>query len=380
MRPILIALKRLAGEAQTRMNKLGIWLFSMLAWGGLACAQTSFSIQSIQHTTNGETVLSWPSVPNVTYNVQFALSAGGPWYDFPDGRLPAYATSLVYTDSSFVLAPQVFYRLRKDCSRIVTIILDRSGSMAAPGVLSAIEAGVTNFLSGFSEINDSVGLVSFSTVSTVDVPTGTPFKSPIAAAVSSMLLSGSTFMQGGLTNALAQEQGVVVLPSASPSKAVVLLTDGAPNTIQDTFNCGSPTLWNYGGVDSGSVIKFFNPTNGTVICSTSGGVPPCCPETTAFLSIDGTSKTFTAANVNTEAAARSVQFANGMRAQGIAVYTIGLGVGVDETFLQEVANDPLSPVYNPAQPLGKAIFATSLTNLPAAFQQVANQILSNCPP
>jgi hypothetical protein len=362
------------------MNTLVIWLLSMLAWSGLVIAQTNFSIQSIQHVTNGETVLSWPSVPNVTYNVQFALSAGGPWYDFPDGRLPAYTTSLVYTDSSFVLAPQVFYRLRKNCSRIVTIILDRSGSMAAPGVLSAIEAGITNFLSGFSETNDSVGLVSFSTISTVDVPTGSPFKSQIAVAVSSMLFSGSTFMQGGLTNALVEEQSVVVLPSESPSMAVVLVTDGAPNTIQDTFNCADPTLWNYGGVDSGPVIDFFNPTNGTVLCSTTGGVPPCCPETTMFPSIDGTSKSFTAANVNAEAAARSIQFANGIRSQGIAVYTIGLGVGVDETFLQEVANDPLSPVYNPAQPQGKAVFATALTGLSAAFQQVANQILSNCPP
>ncbi len=362
-----------------------IWVIGFLAFGRLANAQTNFSIQSIQLNTIGQAVLSWPAVPNVTYNVQVAFAPGGPWYDEPGGQLTAYGTSLSYTDFNlffppFSPPPQGFYRLRKDCSRIVTLVLDRSASLNAPGVPAALEAGVTSFLSGFSESNDSVGLVSFASTATVDVPTGSPFKARIATAVNNLNFGGSTFMQGGLSNALVQEQSVVVPPGENPSMAIVLVTDGAPNTIQDTFNCGTPTLWNYGGVDGDGPVEFLNPTNGNLICTTSGGVPPCCPETTTFPSINGTSESFTAANVDAEAAARSIQFANGMRAQGIAVYAVGLGVGVDQTFFQGFVNDPTSPTYNSNQLVGKVAYAATITNLPAAFQQIAQQILGNCSP
>ena len=69
-------------------------------------------------------------------------------------------------------------------------------------------------------------------------------------------------------------------------------------------------------------------------------------------------------------------WANGMRANGITVYTIGLGA-VDQTFFQEVANDPASPTYDSTQPTGSAAFATTTSAIPTAFQDIANRIFAN---
>ena len=80
-------------------------------------------------------------------------------------------------------------------------------------------------------------------------------------------------------------------------------------------------------------------------------------------------------NVSTEAKYRAVQLANTMRAQGITVYSIGLGDKINETYLQEVANDPASPEYNSSEPSGLAEFAPTASDLDTAFQTIASKIL-----
>jgi hypothetical protein len=59
------------------------------------------------------------------------------------------------------------------------------------------------------------------------------------------------------------------------------------------------------------------------------------------------------------------------------VYTIGLGSGVNMTFLEQVANDPNSPTFNPAQPVGLAVVANDPSQLQAVFDQIALQILAH---
>ena len=61
------------------------------------------------------------------------------------------------------------------------------------------------------------------------------------------------------------------------------------------------------------------------------------------------------------------------------IYSIGLGgtsaEPIDATFMERVANDPRSPIYNSALPAGEYVYSPTATDLVGAFQQVASQIL-----
>ncbi len=63
----------------------------------------------------------------------------------------------------------------------------------------------------------------------------------------------------------------------------------------------------------------------------------------------------------------------------IVLYTIGLDgapdLAIDSTFLERVANDPRSPIYNSAKPAGYYAYAANASALNQAFNQVASQVL-----
>jgi hypothetical protein len=80
-------------------------------------------------------------------------------------------------------------------------------------------------------------------------------------------------------------------------------------------------------------------------------------------------------NIANDAAYRAVQVANSMRAQGIVVYSIGLGTLISEPFLDQIANDSKSATYNPNEPIGEAVFSANGSGLDAAFQTIASAIL-----
>ena len=88
---------------------------------------------------------------------------------------------------------------------------------------------------------------------------------------------------------------------------------------------------------------------------------------------------FTENGIRLDSEYECIQFANQMRAQGIYVFSIGLSASasdpVNSTFLQEVANDPISPTYDPTQPVGMALVVTDPSQLDAVFKQIAEQIL-----
>jgi len=77
----------------------------------------------------------------------------------------------------------------------------------------------------------------------------------------------------------------------------------------------------------------------------------------------------------------AIQLANAMRSEGMYVYAVGLGNNVDQSFLQQIANDPASSAYNPNQPIGMAAFAPSCPSsqctaqLQQVFQTIAAKIL-----
>ncbi len=275
---------------------------------------------------------------------------------------------------------------------VMSLVLDRSGSMQTNGGAAALPPAVGTFVNYFDNANDKVAMVSFASNATVDVAIGTNFITPITNAANALSghFSGGTFGPGGLTLGKAQNDSVPVDPGQNVVKVAVYFTDGFVNVIQDTLSCsGTMTLYNYGGYDSGNTIQFFDPTTGNSLATYTGGSHPtwtpstfCLKSLAGFPSqVTGTTKPFTRANVTADAQYRALQTANAMRAEGMYIYAIGLGTDVDTSFLQQIANDPASSSYNAAQPVGMAVFvpncpsSTCSSDLQQVFQTIAAQIL-----
>ena len=276
----------------------------------------------------------------------------------------------------------------------MTVIVDRSGSMSTNGGQQAIVSAVPMFVKFFNNTSDQVALTSFASAASTDFAISTSFQTPITTAINNMSFTGGTFGLGGLTLAKTQEDSVIPTQGENLVKVVVYFTDGLVNEVQDTFACTSSwgnTLYNYGGYDSGSSVDFFNPTDGT----DWGGLDrnnnpphsptPDCTGVTKFYSQKlGSNQSFTRSNVSADAVYRSQQVANAMRAEGIYIYSIGLGSDPSQSFLQEIANDPASDTFNSSQPVGEAIMApdcstpssqTCNTELQQVFQTIASRIL-----
>ena len=307
----------------------------------------------------------------------FVDSASSAWQDFPDGKLTAGSNTwtLSYTDTNNVLASQRFYKVRVSKTQLImTLVLDRSGSMASPGLPPTGSGGgaylpgaVSTFVSYFDDANDEMAMVSFATTATVDVPMRHLFKSAITTAVNNLTWSGSTFAQGGLTNALVQNNSVFVPPGQNVLKVVVFFTDGLANIVQDVLSCSSTQLVNFGGYDSGNMYGVFDPVTGNNVT---------CSATQFRSAIDGTMKSLTRTNITADAQYRTIQVADDMRADNMFVYSIGLGSGVDMTFLAEVANATNSPTYDPTKPTGLALIANNPSDLLMVFQQIASMIVT----
>ncbi len=292
---------------------------------------------------------------------------------------------------------------------VMSLMLDRSGSMQNNGGYSALPPAVKSFVTDFDDTNDFVASISFASNATVDFPIGHSFQTPITTLMNTWTkatFSGGTFGPGGLTLAKAQNDSVIT--TANIVRVAVYFTDGKVNVIQQNLSCnGTPTLYNFGGYDSGTNdVGFFIPTTGLQIyrytppasvgtgtwysCDSSGAncntaiTNSCLKNVAGFVSASGGStKAFNRANVTAEAQSEALATATAMRAEtpSTVIYSIGLGTGVDQTFLQEVANDPASPLYNSAQPAGLAVFAPSCPSpqctaqLQQVFQTIASKIL-----
>ena len=303
---------------------------------------------------------------------------------------------------------------------IMTIVLDRSGSMSTDGGGTALQAAVPLFVNDFNDTTDEVALGSFSDNATVDSAINYSFKTPITTAVAAMNFVGGTFGTGAgskpilstamgapLSLAQVQNDSVSAQPGQNIVKVVVYFTDGLMNTVQDNFHCGGKTnntltLVNYGGYDSGTQVDFLDPTSATTDWgSYSGGGFPydakgdICKDingnnVTTFTPQDttlGTSSSFTRAHVTQEAQYRAIQTAIAMRSETpipTFIFTIGLGSGVSSTtqaFLAQLANDPSYSTYISSQPSGLFFYipncpsSTCTAAVNMAFQTIAAKVL-----
>ena len=265
---------------------------------------------------------------------------------------------------------------------LMTLVLDRSGSMSTNGGQQALPIAVQTFLTYFSDSRDQVALASFASNATLDQAMGHNFTSSINSKVSSMPFTGATYALGGMT--LAQTQETVNNPP-NVLKVVVFFTDGIANTIQDNLNCAVSPI-NYGGnaPSEGNGVWFMDPKTGNTDCHiTSGETPSCCTAKTFPSQQFGKQEPFTTTFITDDAQYRMLQIANTLRAANpsVVIYSIGLGNEINQAFLKQLANTPDSSGYNSSQPAGKAIFATycpgptCTADLQQAFQTVATDIL-----
>ena len=277
---------------------------------------------------------------------------------------------------------------------LLSLVLDKSGSMACcTGGAGALPGAVSNFINYFKEGFDQAGEVSFSSIATnpPDVVMSSTFKTAITNSVNSMSFGGYTFAADGMTEGLSQITGVSN-PPTNAQKVVVFFTDGWANTAQEKLPYPGGTLENFGGcapmefnLGWCGALHCMNSTTGnenvnsptnvatTDTAFTCNGVTKFTPKDTADL---GSSPVLlTINNIAKEADYDTVQVAESMRSQGITVYSIGLGSVINQTYLQEVANDPASPQYNSSEPTGAAVFAPTADDLQSAFSQIASKIL-----
>jgi hypothetical protein len=276
---------------------------------------------------------------------------------------------------------------------VMTMVLDRSGSMGNNGGGTALKSAGPVFVGFFSDSSDEIAMTSFASNATLNLVMNYNFTTPIKNAITALTFTGATFGLGGLTLAKTQEDNYIVQPGQNVVKVVVYFTDGYVNTIQQSLSCnGTLTLYNFGGYDSGSSVGFFNPTTGVQIYSYDGSskwytcdANGCSTQTTTSClrnvagfksAIDGKTKSFTP-----DAKFQSLQIATAMRTEGIYIYALGLGTSIDQTFLQQIANDPASSTYSLTEPQGLAGFAASCPSsqctmqLQQIFQTIAAKIL-----
>ena len=311
----------------------------------------------------------------------------------------------------------------------MSLVLDRSGSMANNSGWTALKTAVPIFINYFDDTVDSVAMVTYASNATVNIPIGHNFKTPITSAVNAWTkttFAGATFGTGGtyvasvgppLTLADNQIGTVPIAAGDNIIRVVVYFTDGLMNTIQDTFTCYTsstikvtPRL-NYGGYDADvnghPEVDSFDTISGTDWCP-NGGSGYCISSFSSVLAYSSAGKAcqnpyntnvtkfpsqqtglqtaITRANVTTESQYRALQTAAAMREEtpGTYFYTIGLGTGVDATFLGKLANDPSSSTYNANVPPGQYFPVPDCTSgtsakctqeLQTVFQTIAAKIL-----
>jgi hypothetical protein len=313
-------------------------------------------------------------------NVQLTVSASVPINTFFVRVLPAWRQLNVGATAQSQRARVV-----------MSLVLDRSGSMIGNGGAAALPPAVAAFIDQFDDNLDRAGMNSFASHAVLTYaavnPITAPFKSAIKSAANAMPFRDATFSPGGLTNGFIQLQAVPVAPGEDIVKVCVFFTDGWANTISSTLNCPTPTAYNFGGnaPTEGTFIGFFNPATGAQLCGGTGSTPDTpvnptgcgCSATTFRSDIDGLNKTFTRRNISTEAEERCVRIADMMRANGIIVYSVGLGseTSINRPFLRRVANDPSAPGYKPTFYDGEALFAPTAAQLGQVFEVLANKII-----
>ena len=255
---------------------------------------------------------------------------------------------------------------------IMTLVLDRSGSMDNNGGADVLPGAVETFINFFDDSNDQVAMSSYANHATLDVPIGRNFKSNIRGEVRSLNFSGWTYSHGGIDIGRAQINSVNTVEGENVIHALVFFTDGFANSFLSDVNCQrrqTRSLIVVPPNNDDDDDDFRDPTDGDdVSCNQQ--------RTRNFYSNKHQSqRRRNVTNVSEEGLFMAEQAAALARQDGSFVFSIGLGNDLDRTSLRKMANDPASPSFNPAEPEGVAAFAPTAAELDGVFRRIAAKIL-----
>lgn len=253
---------------------------------------------------------------------------------------------------------------------IVSLVLDRSGSMVANGGAAALPDAVDAFMDYFEDDIDRVGIVSYASAASVDVSVTRPFKGRVRSTLVRMAFEGWTASEPGIVAGANEARRVSSHTDEEVVRSVVFFTDGLANTFVDRFDCGTRNLANDG--------TLYNPSTGE-LAGYGCNIPPSLP------SVDGSSvSTSDPCDLQTESEKRTEAAALAARRAGLYVYAVALGSRapgacgretINVPFLQRVANDPGSTTFDATQPIGATAIAMNAGDLERVFGEIAQMVL-----
>jgi Flp pilus assembly protein TadG len=307
----------------------------------------------------------------------------------------------------------------------VALVLDTSGSLVASW--GKVRPAAEDFVNRFSEDNDRVALVPFADgVGLRDsggslVLTAGSEINPASAAprfrrdsvntkIDALVPGGFTATEFGMRIALDQLNKVPV-GSRADRRAIVLFSDGAPNTFAGAFldtsgNTVGGTLWsgnistaptrlNHADVTSDktpnsiSLARVPSMGGGNQIGSVTLDTVPV-KNANRSISYDDLSPAGLKCNANKAARNLAENMASAARSQGIVIYAIGFGNYLDapdissdcsmysekgSTILKRMANIKGSDTYDPNQPTGAFCNAVSAEELARCFDAVYTSLM-----
>jgi Flp pilus assembly protein TadG len=307
----------------------------------------------------------------------------------------------------------------------VALVLDTSGSLTT--TWNSVSSATEDFVNRFSEDNDRVALVPFGDAvglresgGSLVLSAGTEINPSSAAPrfrrdsvnskIDAVVPAGYTATEFGMRIAIDQLNKVPVGNRAA-RRAIVLFSDGAPNTFAGQFLDTSgatlggtlwsgnfsprPTRLNHADLTAdkapGSISLLKVPSMG-------GGnrIGSVTLETVSVanakrqIQYDDTTPGGLKCNANKAARNLAENMAESARNQGIVIYAIGYGKYLDDpdissdcsmasekgsTVLQRMANTRASDTYNPNQPTGAFCNAISADELARCFDAVYTSLM-----
>jgi hypothetical protein len=249
------------------------------------------------------------------------------------------------------------------------LLLDTSGSLGDMGAFDEQQSASKTFVDQFDEDLDQVGLVSFQLRAASRFGLGKNFKSSVKGQIDGLRSAGDTNMGEGLRIAHAElTSGAERERSA---KVVVFFTDGRATGFRGDI-LGVDRMMAVGRTSKSNLRGYFDlpdllPLNTAATATFCGGSSNCFG--------------WTPASVRQRSKDYGAEQAEALRADGIVVYSIGLGNPKagdpfevpDLDYLREIANE--DGATNSRQPRGKAYFAPSEAELEDVFRQVATDLL-----
>lgn len=245
------------------------------------------------------------------------------------------------------------------------LVIDHSGSLKTAGAWGDLQDAAKNFVGKFDDSIDQVGMVGFNTRATQRYMMSDNFTNSVQSEIDGMISDGWT--NTGEALRLANEQYVVGPVRSKSAKVVVFFTDGRPTAFRGDIGLAGDIqdrvlAAGYGG---STVAGYWDDPLNTLPDQGNPPAPDGCSGATVCLN------GWNAVRSQNQAHDNGRFWADAIRAQGVYVYTIGLGFAV-QSYLQELANE--GGISDPNQLQGRTYIAPTADDLQAVFDLVASDI------